>query len=483
MHRRGTIAFLVLGLTIAGPAGGQTAQPPDGPPNPVSTPPAPPPAPIDGLDAAPFVAENLGYSQRLPAVSIIERTMVDGKPLIIITEGAAAPRWRFRIQRLTSTLRDPSPANQIDDHLARLRSGGREFTQVAREPLTLAGANGEMLLLEQPDAARSINGFLILPRGSREFIVVTIFTTREHYDTVMPVLRRSFGTVSVTPFEEHLRLQAARVDRGRDIVDGFSPELLRGLVTADRTWYRVYRPGADGTELDIGYFSIRCAEGMRGELDQRANPARLSGGRADKGLLVILEAHAIVDPTVGQTVDVHSRFWLSWDRGEGGWSTLTTLRQGELAQTLAETGVRSRAEPRYPHGTLTVIRSDSQVNTPTEPAQWAVPDQAYISPGELLVLGSLLPRDGSISEPFDFYAYDSSSASMPRHRATWTPAPDASGHWDLKLEPLNEQLPYTVRFDRAGQRFRRTDLDGTVTERIDVTVLRRIWKRARLGIR
>ena len=130
--------------------------------------------------------------------------------------------------------------------------------------------------------------------------------------------------------------------------------------------------------------------------------------------------------------------------------------------------MRSRA-------TLDVIHSLKEKFT-REPTRWTVPNSAYLSQPEALLLGSLLPRDGSFQGEMASYFYDSTSRRLSQRLDRWLEATDGSGTWLLTTQRVLEIASTVQRFDAQGRRIERTESDGTLTRRIDPDDLRKLWQ-------
>ena len=215
--------------------------------------------------------------------------------------------------------------------------------------------------------------------------------------------------------------------------------------------------------------TIESLEAMRGELTPERSPSSFTGLESERGLMVLLEARAIIDAEAKRYLDVDGRYWMAWDRSAEAWSIRQTQRVGSASQTTAETGVRNRA-------TLTVIHASKEQRT-REPAVFMLPDTAYLSQPEVFLLGQLLPRDGSVTGQMTFYFYDSKSRRVAERIDSWEPARDGSGHWVLTSQPMLEAAVITQEFDDQGRRIRRIDGQGTITERMSAQDLRQLWRR------
>jgi len=188
---------------------------------------------------------------------------------------------------------------------------------------------------------------------------------------------------------------------------------------------------------------------------------------AEQGLMVTIELR-ILGEQPNQYLDVHSQYWLAWDRSSESWSTLSTQRQVNRAiKTTSETGVRQ-------HSHLTVITSDKDSMT-REPKEWSLPDAAYLSQPEVFLLGALLPRDEPLTQGMSFYSYDTNKKSMPLRTDTWEQAKDQSGNWVLTTRPAKEITSVRQIFDSNGNLLRRLSDDGMIFESIDPRELHKLW--------
>jgi hypothetical protein len=228
----------------------------------------------------------------------------------------------------------------------------------------------------------------------------------------------------------------------------------------------------------------------------------LKGDDATAGLFVTLDARVIVNDDPTHTMDAQSRYFVTWDRTSESWSVRTTERHRRASRSSAQTGVRLAPSAGAPRPRIEVISSGRESRT-REPQSWPVPP-AYISQAELVVLGQLLPdfsakaasngvsngaangasngasRDGSDTIEFLDYAFDQRDEKLPQRRETWTRTPNG-----FRLETRFGGAPAKLvqEFDAKGVRVRRTDIDGTVTERIDLEDLRRLWNEKGLPVR
>jgi hypothetical protein len=424
-----------------------------------------------GLDPEPLVAEPLGLRMHLPQGAVVIPQAADGDVTYAVTGGEDSP-WSMRIAPMSPAVPDPSPAALLAERVESVKATGRPHRVVASGPFASSGARGELLYLEQTldDQQRLVNGWLVLPTSPRTFLTFAFLTTSEHFQRLRPVLEASFSTIELRSRDELLEQRQAQLERGRGLVGTFTPQRLRAAL-GDRQWFRLYRPNPPGHPAEVtelGFLSMRCLEAPRGQLTPERSPASYSALESQVGLMVLLEARVIVDAATSDYLDLDGRYWMSWDRSAEAWSIRQTRRHEQASQTTAETGVRNLAD-------LEVIHARKEQFT-RDPSRWSVSDTAYLSQPEVFLLGSLLPRDGSLSEPLAFYYYDTKKRQLTQRVDRWAPVRDGSGNWVLTTQPMLDVKPIVQRFDSSGGRIERIDADGTVTRRIDPADLRRLWQ-------
>ncbi len=429
------------------------------------------PAP-GGLDPVQFVAEAIGLKMSVPDGAISTTQSTDAGPVYFLTDGGASPSWSMRVSMLIPSEPDPSAAGLIAAHVAAVEATGRPFDVLAREPRRVGEAEGHLLYLRQTtdDGQQLVSGWFVLPSSERPFLVVSLLAAADRFAQMRPVFDACFASVQLRSIDKLQAERREQIERGRTFVLSLSEERLRSLP-GPRRWFRIYKPGGTGRAEDdreVGFMSLQSMEGPRGSLTPERRPDSYSALEAEMGLVVVIEARAIVDTERQTYIDVEGRYWLAWDRGEETWSVRQTQRQGDASRTGAETGIRNVA-------TLEVIQS-SREDLTREPTRWTIPDNAYLSQPELFLLGGLLPRDPSAEGRMAFYFYESGSRQLTQRIDEWRRAADGSGRWILTTQVLAKPGAITQTFDSNGDRINRIDADGTVTERIEPAELQRLWK-------
>ncbi len=425
------------------------------------------------LMQAPLVAESLGLEMRLPVNSSVTTDPSASQLAYLVTDGHEVPRWTLRIQVLKASSPRATAASLIDDYLEAIQQTGGEFTLIANEPTLHANVQGHRLYISQEltSFSSTVNGWVVIPTGPGTFLVVTIAASPESFVAVRPLIEASLATIRVQRQDQRAAMRTSKLAAGRRAVSLFTETKLRSFVGVTE-WYRVYMPAAvsgSGRDEEQAWFKMQYTEAQRGELNPERDPAKFNGIERMPGLMLSLDAHLVGDPAQRRTIDVQSRFWLSWDRSHESWSIRQTERvDGREVDSTAETGVRDFA-------TLTVIFSVAGRQART-PQQWTLPDSAYLSQPEIYLLGSLLPRDGTMTKEMAFYAYDSRSQKMPLRTDRWEQATDGSRNWILTTKPAVDADEIKQLFGPNGRRQRRMDASGLITAQIDPDDLQRLWR-------
>ncbi|MEM7229401.1 MAG: hypothetical protein AAF432_11370 [Planctomycetota bacterium] len=427
------------------------------------------------LETEPFRIDELGFSINLPQNALVTTERVGTKRTYAIRDTSPDPRWSMRIATLDATNADVTARDQIDAHLESLQRNQQAFRILSLEQRPVHDRLGQLVIVRR-DVERGspyIEGWLIAPRGSRSFLVISMLTLPEHLDTIQPLLLRSFDTIRMTSVLEQSATREARIQRGVEFLETITESDLRRHIGMNR-WLRIYNSN-DNSE--IGFTHITVDEGPRGRLDGNARPDRYTAAESEVGLFVTVRARVIDASRKDAYIDLEGRYWLSWDAEEEAWSSLATARQHEATQTASETGTRTR--PGVGPGKLTVIKAVNQVNT-REQFDWTVPN-AYLPQALSFVVGELMPRNITAPIEMHFYGYhptgDDNKPRMALRTERWAPPGHGSRHWTLSTTVSGELEPHISHYDGNGELIRRTRPDGTVTEPIQLDQLRLLWER------
>ncbi len=429
-----------------------------------------------GLDPTPLSIDRLGLTMHYPLGALVVPTVTPAHVEVAMQDSATPPLWEMRIQQMTLGELDTADAKGVATFLQRRFQRDDPGAKVLRnEPIALGARVGHLLAIE---SGEGVGGFLIVGTGENRYLVFRLTCLATEFSRVFQVIEHSFRTVRVVSTEE-LRATRQKQERlGAELISRLSADHLRKLVAPEQ-WYRIYRPGAAGDstqDAEVGFYRVTVREGRRGEVNPSREPARYTPSEQELGLLVLVDARYLANVERGLIVDSQIRFWLNWDRTEETWSAVATQRQGEASRTEGEHGVRT--PPALGYSKLKIIKNGVQTRARNE-FEYVV-EEPYLSQAEVYLLGSLLPRDGSIVGEMAFRYHEASleeAEALPMRIDSWKPASDGTGNWVLQSRLLPDLPPITAVYDRNGRLIRRTKTDGTVTEPIEPQRLLDLWRR------
>ena len=427
----------------------------------------------DGLAAEPLEADALGFRMRVPVGTGVR---IERSPTIsyLFSEGSEAPSWRVRAATITASRAETTAKTQCEDYLADLRKREQKFDVLANEARTIAGRAAHAVYLGVPleGGSRGITGMLVVPSARDTYLVFSMVIGDAEFARARALLERAFATLELRDTSAAAIENTDLLARGAELLARIRPETLREAADDKPRVYRMWRPDDNGGKKDFGYMVVRAREGRQGEIDASKNAKELAGEDSDEGLLALIDARIIVNDDPTHTVDAQSRYFVRWDRASEAWSLRTTERHKRASRSAAQTGIRPAPTTGAPRPTLKVI-SASRDGMTREPTEYPLPP-VYLSQAELIVLGELLPRDANAPKlEFKDYAFDQRDLKLPQRRETWTRIEHG---WRLETQQGSAPAKIVQDFDGSGKRVRRVDLDGSVTELIDLEDLRALWK-------
>jgi len=423
---------------------------------------------VEYLDLASF-----GIRLRAPKGAQLSKPIVGDMPIYSIDDGASPPRFRMQVQALVSSLATPTPAAQVDEYLRGMKDRGQAFTILANEPWTSARVPAHYLLTSTDlgDGLIAVQGWLILQTGEFDFVVFTLLSSGIDFDGVRPLLEASFRTIELADMERLAGERRARLVAGSELLTALTPERLRALCGTPPRLYRVWRKGQNGSEEELGYYTITVLPGVMNDASCDRPP---SMPKDPTGILVVLQGRTLVDAGTQRVSDLEARFWSAWDHGSEAWTSRVTERGGQLPdRSLAQTGIRGERNEGNPVQLLTVVLGNKESRMRDE-QQWTIPIGVYMPQAVSLVLGELLPRaDDAVPLEFSTYCFDPALLSMPQRTDSFTRMQD--GRWMLVTQPGLDEPTTITWFDAAGKRVKRTEPGDITTELCLPRQLQEIW--------
>ena len=431
-----------------------------------------------GLEPTRVTNDALGVTIHPPLDSAAIPTQTGDSTILTIRDGADPPAWQMFMQRtLMRDVRSDDPDEIIELLLSQLRRNNPSIQVLRNEARRLGGHPGHILFVQ---LEQEIGGFAIAATGERRFLIVRMSIMPEVSERIRPILEASLGTLEITSAEQLRAQREAQTNRAQRFLGELTPERFRSVLGREH-WYRIYQPSADGSrtgEQEVGYFVVRTSEGMRGQLDPGREERHFTAGDRAPGLILHIDGRYLEDAARNLFTDVQSRYWQAWDRSDESWSIRATRRQGAASRTEAEVGLRSGPRIGQPYGKVTVVTTDLQTRA-NQNYEWIAPDP-YLSQVEVYLLGSLLPRDGSMTGELAFRYYEPSVkrlTELPHRLDVWQPSSRREGFWTLTSRLMIDTPPITSTYNAEGVLIRREKADGTITELIELRDLVELWRR------
>ncbi len=486
--------LLALAATLAQPAvaqGSRTAPPP--------TQPDPAPADREASRRDFPLQQNLsnfpalGVALRLPENATLQSNEL-GTDRQSLTLVAADRRWAIRIldrrsrdvgltpdevaMELMQELR--ASRQQVDPKTGRTGSGvsidlGTPDMMISDSPAAQFYA-GFMSSANQPVVA----GYTIALVEPGRFVILQLDTSVEHAGIAIDLYERLIESVELrNPMDMAAQRQAA-IKTGQSFLNTLpASEYLAALPEETVRWYRTVAPDPttpDGVR-EVGYQRVEMRTGKRGELNPQKPSSRWNQTELEDGILVKIEARAVLGPAENptrQVVDSQAIYWMKLDaqgRGEESWSMKMILKESGEEAVYTEVGARLGD-----HLTVTVNAPGLQ---PVE-KRWRIPEEGYISQAETHLIPRLLARAGAQAD-MAFYSYSSSLNEMKlrKEQLSRVDDPKAANNavWKLSTEVTEGAAPRQYFLDAQGDLARGQMPDGAILMPTNPEDLRAAWKR------
>ncbi len=411
---------------------------------------------------------------RLPEGCVVTKDESSPEPRFIVDDTIDPPRFRLQIQLLRNRLDAPTAEAQIAAHLARAEAANAGIQVLADESIVCDGIPGRILYTSVALDAQTtaVTGWMLIPAAPGDFFAFTVIASKQTYGSARRVLDRVFESVKFLTRVQADNLRATRGEAGRSLLARIDETLLRSMVKQQGFW-RVHAQKGVEPDHEVGWQRLFCREGAQAEVDPSRKPPFL-GDEARLGLLVCIQSQSIdpVDPTAH--LDTESRYWLSWDRLAEMWLTRFAERHGGAMKSFSQLGVREAPSAGAPRGRLHVATQGSSA-APSSAQAWPIPPEIYLSQAEGMLLGWLLPRDGSHEGEFGVYSYDARTDKLPQRILDWRRGAGA-GEWILVSRPALDAAPDVSTFDSSGALLRRVQPDGVILERTTPAELAELWR-------
>ena len=449
---------------------------------------------------------KLGLAYTAPPNCIANEQRNDrGVDVLHLVDESTPPGWTITFQRLGVQEMGETAGSRIDSFLASLPdpetapAGTPLSTVRERRALGVRLMGGteaqrypaELVYLdvELDETTTGISGLLVIQIDPTTFLYGTLFALGDTFEERSKAsLETLFDSLRILSGTDKTERESTRIENGSVVVSAFTPELLRAVAEKDvNDFYRLYATSPDGTVKEVGWQQVTTRLASCAEV-----PGTTAGEDVsmEQGLLVTIKSEIVeFFPSQKLTVDVVGSHWISLDRAESRWSIIRTPRrilsagarrtETEVGSPSAETGIRTRPQPR---STITVVDSNGlnvQLDAPAD-------DTPFITQAELYVLGHLLAASGTGDFDLDWYALDRQSlngAGIRKRSDRCTVAADGS----FELTSIGGSGAFTQGFSETGARLmRRSPLDDggeLILESTDPETLIELYTRKQLPVR
>lgn len=442
----------------------------------------------------------LGVSMRLPENATLQSSELgtDRQALTIV---AADGRWTIRILDRRSRNASMTPREVASELIRELRA-----TRQQVDPRTGQAGSGVSIDEGDPDlrvgqapAAQFYAGFLssanqpvitgytvaLIEPG--RFLIFQVDSTAAHAGVAVDVYERLLASVETRNPADVVAARAAAVKTGQAFLDSLpASEFLAALPDEPVRWLRTVAPDPshpDGVR-EVSYQRVEMRVGKRGELNPQKPSARWTKAELEDGLLVKVEARAVLGPAsspAAQVVDSQSIYWMKLDesgRGEESWTVRMVLKERGQDSVYLEVGARLGDQ-------LTVTTNAPGV--PPVEKRWRVPEEGYVSQAETHLLPRLLARAKAQAD-MAFYAYSSSLNEIKLRQeriarvAEGEDGVPAHAAWKLLTEVAEGAAPRIYYLSESGEVVRGQMPDGAIVAPTTPEELRAVWRRKGLPV-
>jgi hypothetical protein len=462
-----------------------TPKPPQVPP----TVPAPKVEPKGSVGAVmmadePLRLESVGLTVNIPEGTRVESARMNGRQVTQLMEPSGL--WILNIQT-PQTSNEAATIQQATEQTLALLQGsvgvvdpGQENIQsteakilLREDSVQLAGGTAARLYVSLPEMdrkSRVVKGYTIFKPGAKQFVVFELLCAEVNFGASRVAYEATVATARFVNSDDLMLTRMASVKSGTALLLQLSEQDWLSAMEPEgkEQWYRMYRPGADGsrqTATEVGYYGVRFWRGMRGEIDSSKKKGDFNTTERQEGYLVRVRSRVINGKAIADNDGV---FFMTADRSEEAWSFKTAAREidGKQSALASESGAR--------------IGEDLQIvkNEPGKATMTIKPPvkEGYMSQYETFIMPRILAQKG-IEGEFGWYAYEAWPSGTVTYRKDAVSKDKDEKQTRVVTTIRPDASPQTAVFDEFGHLIG-TQLteDGLVREPIDIATLKQIWQ-------
>ena len=412
---------------------------------------------------------------RLPAGATVTRLANEEFPAWQVESGPQGPTWRLRVEQAWAADPKADCAEQARNAMKGLGSGGTQVKVLVERAGTLSGCETRTVWASATRGdVTTIAGWLLARTGDGIFVSMAAAASPKDFAEIEALLDRSFSTLKLTDPRIVQAERDAAIERGQAFLKGLDAERVKALADGTSQVRRLWRVAEDGAEEELGWVETRVTRAPRRNAG-RGGPSVLNrAGEQEEGLLITIIARTMASDGTDR-VETRANYWMSWDLASEAWTLRSDQKGSGPRRHLEQIGMLPRVEGAA--GAATLMVATDTGSGMGEPATWSRPPTAYLPQAIALVLGRLLPRDGSAPAELAFYALDPASGRLCQRLVRWARDPAMDNRWCLSVQNTPDTPATQEWYDDRGQFARRREADGSCMDPSTPADVERRWRK------
>lgn len=385
----------------------------------------------------------------------------------------AGPEWKLRVEQVWAP--DPAAdcAAQARSALQSLGAGGTTVKVLSERPGKVSNCESRTVWASATRGdVTTIAGWLLVRTGDGIFVSIATATTPKDFAEAEGTLDRSFATLKVFDPRTVQAERDAAIERGQAFLKSLSPQRLQALADGTSRVRRLWRPGPDGSQEELGWVETRMQRAPRSSAGRKGPSVLNNAAEREEGLLITIIARTLAADGTDR-VETRANYWVSWDLQSEAWTVRSEQKGAGPKQRFEQVGLLPRTDG--PPGSATLMVATDTGSGMAEPATWSRPPVAYLPQAVAIVLAQTLPQDGTAPADMAFYALDPASGRLCQRLARWS-RDGESKRWQLGVQNTPDAPASVETIDDRGQLLRREEPDGSCMEPSSPVEIDRRWR-------